>query len=393
MVPVGATNNIMTERQLISTKARPDSSIPEYYLANPVDGQSESIQGLFNLFRVFYDDFSFEMILDHWTEIGVQDQLLLISDRFALAMSGYITPDSYLQFLERVTAQMLDTLTVGENVPDYAVFKVIIDSLESMDDILCEFVLIPEANALELSLRANLREFAIDLLRRMLQFVVDDVDQPFADSANCPDGSECNTLQSVILSALVTMQDAVTMETAYNEFAECTNRVCSDQERCLGCDAPRILPDGRLEFVRNDVLEAFIGGVLGWGLGEGLDNGVVEEVLDLYGMLNAEGQSAILNAFGMLYVDDSGDAVRRAIDFVMSDAVRSNLRVQALVSMKKCTAREPLWSYMTDGEVGSTLFDELFTGGSTLFSQVCCVLEMFGIFGNAWKCLKMLGNA
>eukprot|EP00483_Globobulimina_turgida_P002637 UN02641 len=53
----------------------------------------------------------------------------------------------------------------------------------------------------------------------------------------------------------------------------------------------------------------------------------------------------------------------------MSPTVRSNMKVNALVSMKVCTAREPLWSYMTtEDEDGNTVFDSLFAS-SGLFSQ------------------------
>ena len=76
MLSVGAANNIMTEQQLVSTKARPDSSISEFYIANPVDGNSESVEGLFNLFRVFYDELSLSMLVDHWAQIGAEDQLV-----------------------------------------------------------------------------------------------------------------------------------------------------------------------------------------------------------------------------------------------------------------------------------------------------------------------------
>merc|ERR1719273_1658880 len=129
MIPVGASNNIMSTRSLNSTKARPDSSIPELYIVNPVDGNSESVEGLFNLFRVFYDDVSLDMLVTHWMEIGAEDQLLIVSDRYALAMAGYISPESYFGFVEEVADRMLAELVEGQSVPEYAVWNVVVASL------------------------------------------------------------------------------------------------------------------------------------------------------------------------------------------------------------------------------------------------------------------------
>ena len=160
---------------------------------------------------------------------------LIVSDRYALAMAGYISPDSYLQFVEEVTGRMLAELVEGQSVPEYAVWNVVVASLRSVDDILCELALGDDVSPSDVALRANLREFARDLLRRALRFVVDDVDDPFgSDHAQCPDGADCNVLQSVLLKALVALDDRAVVTAAFEAFYECSNRVCEDQERCSG---------------------------------------------------------------------------------------------------------------------------------------------------------------
>jgi len=364
-------DNIMSQRQLVSIKARPDSSISEFYVVNPVDAQSESTQGLFNLFRVFYDDFSFGLLVDHWMELGPENQLLLVSDRYALAMAGYISPDSFLEFVQRVVAVMLpntDRSADSAVAIGYApVFVVMAQSLRAIDDILCEVALGPgPMTTANVSLRANLREFAHDVLRRILGALIDDVEDPFGYDDRCPDGSECKRLQSVVLEALVALNDRAVVTAAFNVFAECSNRECADQDRCAGCDSLRVSDDGRLGFISSDVLSAFFGGVLAY---DPSNRRLLDEVLRLYPALNAEQQAAILRALGTVYLDDSGTLVRAAIDFIVSDSVRTNVRVQALVALKQCTARAPLWERMTNGSAGNTLFDQLFTGSSGLFAQ------------------------
>jgi len=379
MVPVGAENNIMSDAQLVSTKARPDSSVSEYYLVNPVDGVSESEQGLSNYFRVFYDEMSLNMLLDHWTEIGAQDQMLIISDRFALAMSGYISSESYLGFAEEVSDQMLSSLN-GQQVPDYAVYRVLIESLLRIDDILCELALDPDESQMDLALRANLREFTIDFLRNVLSFVVSDITAPFASITNdeqCPDGSDCNELQSLLLKALVTLNDVEVVTAAYNLYFAAENR------ECIGCDLPLISADGRIDFVSEDVLEALIGGVLAF---DTTNNRVLDEIERVYALVNAEQQSAILNALGALYVDSSGVLVRDAIQFILSDAVRPSLRVHALGAFKTCTARETLWEYLTESdEGGSTPFDELFTATSGVLYQQALLTSLADTFAATSK--------
>eukprot|EP01083_Nonionella_stella_P223867 797368_1 len=84
----GTENDIMIERELQSTKARiiREDGV-EFYLVNPVDGGTTTGDGLFNFYRVFYDDLSFELLVNNWLHIGGEDQYTIISDRYALMQS------------------------------------------------------------------------------------------------------------------------------------------------------------------------------------------------------------------------------------------------------------------------------------------------------------------
>jgi aminopeptidase N len=355
----GTVDGMMLEAELTSTNPRPD-----FYLVNPIDGDPQKAdEGLFNFFRVQYDDFSMQLLMDNWLEVGKLNQFTIISDRFALMQASYITATSYLDFVRNVVDQMLGDLEKGE-LPEYAIFDVIVASFVYIDDIYCELVFenhTPDDKAL----RGYFREFASDIIRRVLRLVVDDIKKPFRiDHEDCPSNSDCNILKSVCLKALVRFNDYDTLYAAYELFYACSNRVCDNPELCYGCNEPKI-EDGRLAFVQEDVLQALIGGVLAFGANQATLN----DIISLYDIVNIEQQTYILSALGAVYEDPHKVLVTKALDFIMSPTVRSNMKVSALVSMKVCTAREPLWSYMsTEDANNNTVFDSLFAG-SGLFSQ------------------------
>ncbi len=86
---------ILTDRDIEFRIERAEFGDIEFYLANPVDRDSV-LDGLFNFYRVKYDDFSFQLLIDNWLYIGTENQFVIISDRFALMQSGYVTPESFL---------------------------------------------------------------------------------------------------------------------------------------------------------------------------------------------------------------------------------------------------------------------------------------------------------
>ena len=370
----GTTNNLMTVRQLNSTKARITDG-PEFYLVNPIDGGSEIEEGLFSFFRVYYDDFSLQLLVDNWSLLGKQDQFAIISDRYALMLASYISPESYLDFLQDVVDKMIDAM---DDISDYyPIFNTVTKSLLSIDDIFCELVFDGNGNdqresADDRALIGYFRDFATSLLRRILDLVVDDLNEPFADDHDaCPDNSDCNILQSVLLNALVRLNDRNIIESAYEIFYLCENRVCDDQINCRGCNEARV-ENGRISFVSEDVLQALIAGVLAYDTSN--DN-ALNEIIELYSLVNIEQQTYILNAFYALYLsfdeNQNSDLIDSALEFIMSETVRDNMRINALVSLKVCTAREPLWNFLTspNGNDSETVFDSLFGGGSGLFSQ------------------------
>ena len=89
---------------------------------------------------------------------------------------------------------MLGPLKKGEDIPD----------LTTINDIFCELVLEHGGNSGDdVALRGYLRDFARSKLRRVLHFVVDDAQEPWTPYSRCPAGADCNTLQGVVLAALV----------------------------------------------------------------------------------------------------------------------------------------------------------------------------------------------
>merc|ERR1712228_328587 len=176
--------------------------------------------------------------------------------------------------------------------------------------------------------RGYFRDFSRDLLRRIL---------------------------ALIVNALIRLNDRSIILNAFELFYLCENRVCGDQDLCRECNEPK-LEDGRLSFdVSND--------------------NALNDMISLYSMVNIEQQTYILNAMSALYLsfdeNKNSDLIDKALEFIMSDTVRDNMRINALVSMKVCTAREPLWNFLTSPNASDngTIFDSLLNGGSGLFSQ------------------------
>eukprot|EP01084_Bolivina_argentea_P085967 155396_1 len=353
-------NDMMKEEELSTTHTRVENMGVEFYLVNPVDGAASSDatvapQGLLNYFRVFYDDISFQFLVDNWIHLGSSNQLVILSDRFALMAAGYISAESYLDFVKTVVRAMINALT-DEDIPRYAVFGEVISSLVYIDDVFCDLALADDYSRDDIALRGYYRAFAVGLLRPLLPFVVGDASNPFLGSNECPVDSDCNELQSQLLRALVRLQDAAVIAAANDVYFVCANRVCANQKLCQGCDAP-VVENERIEFVSQDKLAALFAGVLSFDARASVDvDRALEEMIALYDLVDVEQQSIILGAFAALYPNDA--LVTRALDFILSDAVAANMKVSALSALKTCTARKPLWDYMTSGT--PTVFDTLF---------------------------------
>merc|ERR1711971_726072 len=225
-----------------------------------------------------------------------------------------------------------------------AIFALITQSLTTIDDIFCELVFEQGGNtADDIALRGYLRDFARSELRRVLNFVVDDTDAPWTPYSRCPADADCNTLQSVVLTALVRFGDTAIIKEAFEIFYG-----LSDDD-----DAPS------MDDIADDVFSAFIAGVLSYDTSRSATQSDVQALYIALGEENIEKRTFILNALGAVYQSDA--LVREAIEFVLSDVVRENLKVNALVAMKQCTARNPLWAYMTTEDTeGQTPFDALF---------------------------------
>ena len=115
-----------------------------------------------------------------------------------------------------------------------------------------------------------------------------DMNEPFSDDhEQCPDGSDCNTLQSACLNALVRFNDIEIILHRFTLFYLCDNRVCDDQELCQGCNELMII-DGRVAYVSEDVLQAMIAAVLSYNV----DNvWALNDIIDLYALVNIEQQT------------------------------------------------------------------------------------------------------
>ena len=67
---------------------------------------------MYGFFRVKYDDTLMELISDNFVQLSTFDQYSVLSDRYALMESNYISTDNFLQFLYDVTQQMSQSFVI-----------------------------------------------------------------------------------------------------------------------------------------------------------------------------------------------------------------------------------------------------------------------------------------
>lgn len=74
---------------------------------------------------------------------------------------------------------------------------------------------------------------------------------------------------------------------------------------------------------------------------DGSDEAMFNALLSIYGEANNEVQSMILGALGAVY--ERGDLLEAAVNFVLSHAVRLNVKGHGMASLRRCYGREHVW--------------------------------------------------
>ena len=98
-------------------------------------------------------------------------------------LASYISPEEYPDSCATPSTRCW-ARSKGDDIPDFATFALIAQSLTTIDDIFCELVFDHGGNSGDdVALRGYLHDFARSKLRRVLHFVVDDAHEPATRAA------------------------------------------------------------------------------------------------------------------------------------------------------------------------------------------------------------------
>ena len=308
-----------TEYVEIARVTEADTDV-EYYLFN---------NEFKNYYIVSYDEASFQMILDSFGSLSHWNQNNIIVDRFMQMRSNYVSASSFLELTKIVTDVYYasDDMKTYDNYLTYSVWNTLIESLNEIDDKIC--------NSYGDNLLTRFRAFARTLLRPLYEDLNGyNLDNAYDGTAT---GSNVVLLRNEVIVSLVRFKDAEVINIGYDLLNGLDMIELDDTT-------------GYISGIDADITRGVIHAAMAK-----LDVDILNKLILFYPNSGGSGRRAIRESFGNLY--GSADLLEDVYSYILrGDAGYDNVtidfgliywQVNALKYLSSCTGINYVWSELT----------------------------------------------
>lgn len=290
----------------------------EYYMINP---------SMRSFMFTYYDTLSLNMLIKSFNELDKIDQFLVIADRFSLMTFNFIAADEYIEFLNKI----IKIVDIANNDNINSLFwRMVIDSFTFIDDIFCE--LFQSRNRELRKLRLQFRKFGRDVLRP----VWDKIGGFGQGNNQNEDNTDIVILRPLLLSSLVRLNDKEIIDGGFQILDECLekngNKFKLDSDGYIDC----------FDIIDQNIFEQLMEAGMAKNDGNGDDELIFDELINIYVDANNEIQSMILGSIGAVY--QNSELLEAGVDFVLSHSVRLNVKGHGMASLRRCYGREQVWN-------------------------------------------------
>ena len=278
-------------------------------------------------FRILYDNTSFELIKSNFEELSTYDQFTVLSDRYALMGAGYIDLDGFLSFITEIIPYLTQNA-----VEKYLCWDVVVSTLYIMNNKFCQY-------DSDLSTLNNIRQYGINILKPLYTNLG-------GWNAKTNDAHDLIHLRSLVINALINLNDNDVIYTGLSIL----EGIINDNNGVM----PNVIPTNK---INSNLVVSMLGASFA-----SLKEEIYNKIMNNFANYNAETKGHILSAIGTVYQHET--LTQNAIDFILSDAVRNNIKLRGLGSLNRCTGKFAVWTALTNnnGEQWDKLFGIFISG-------------------------------
>eukprot|EP01084_Bolivina_argentea_P188919 325059_1 len=279
----------------------------EYYLFNP---------DVNSFFRVAYDEKSFDFIINSFDKLSYLSQYGLVSDQWRLMRSNYVSATLYLKFIEKIATPDIITEEYWNSF-----WNIIIDSLNEIDNLLCEYQITSNTNETLIKYRHNYRYFVRQILDKLWNNIGGN-DWYINETMS----NDFINLKRKLIQTFIQIGDSDVIQHGLNILLNSNYKNLN-------------VTNGVISDINSNLLQQVFMASFA-SLNQSVYNIIIN---DIFPKSVSSQQNAILNAIGMVYLDDF--MVQKAYDFI-HNLTDNGQRNSGYRNLRLCSGRGIVWNNM-----------------------------------------------